>query len=234
MAAWLGAAAGFLSLIFNFMGYGLMSVGLGRMIGFDLPRNVKGIFFVDSVIDFFRKFNYLVLNYLKTYIFPWWGFKYYGFKFLKTIIVAFFYVMFFGFSSTCFLTAFYFLAIVFLEKCLAGVNIIQNLKHFKKIFTLFLLLIGTVLFQGRGVFNNFSHLGAMFGLSGIFFDVSFVFVLMLIKFLLMIFILFLIKFLIKSNFLKFKILKNLIYVKPLGLLILFVFSVVLGLSQIKF
>lgn len=232
LSAWFGVGSGFLSLIFNFSGYSDMAVGLGKMLGFDLPRNSTNVLWTDSVTEFFKKFNCSVLSYLKFYIFPWWNLKFYGFKFLKTIMIVFFYAMFFGLSGSCFLTACYFLCVVFLEKCFAKGDLFNSFKYFRKLVTLLLLLIGAVFFQRRSVMENLNFLGSMFGLSGILIDFSFVFVVILLKFLVMVFALFCINYLNKLKFLKFKIFNNLAYLKSIVLIMLFVSSVVVSLSQV--
>ena len=55
--AWIGAAAYTLQIYFDFAGYSLMAIGLGRMIGFKLPDNFRHPYMAVSVRDFWDRWH---------------------------------------------------------------------------------------------------------------------------------------------------------------------------------
>lgn len=231
ITAWLGAFSGFLSLVFNFSGYGDMAVGLGKMLGFNLPFNVKKLRLAGGVSEFFKNFNCSVLTYFKYYIFPWWNNSFLICRFVKLILIGFFLAVFFGACVESFVAFFYFFIIIFLERFLNGIFVVDMLKNAIKVLNLVLLLIGTVLLQKCGIIYNLNYLGSMFGTSGILIDFSFIFWVMCFKFLIIVFVLFLLSF-FKRFFMKIKIFSFVWNFRFFGLIVLFLFSVLLSLSQI--
>lgn len=55
--AWLAAVAYSMKIYFDFYGYSLMAIGLGRMLGFELPENFKNPYMARSVRDFYRRWH---------------------------------------------------------------------------------------------------------------------------------------------------------------------------------
>lgn len=55
--AWIAAVAYSLMLYFDFYGYSLMAVGLGAMLGFELPENFREPYIALSVRDFYRRWH---------------------------------------------------------------------------------------------------------------------------------------------------------------------------------
>ena len=67
--AWLGAIGYSLQLYFDFAGYSLMAIGLGKMIGFELPENFDAPYLARSMSEFFRKWHMSLGNWFKTYVY---------------------------------------------------------------------------------------------------------------------------------------------------------------------
>ena len=55
--AWMGAAAYSMQLFFDFQGYSLMAVGLGHMLGFDLPHNFDHPYRSRSISEYYRRWH---------------------------------------------------------------------------------------------------------------------------------------------------------------------------------
>ena len=55
--AWLGIIAFSLQLYFDFYGYSLMAIGLGRMLGFELPVNFRHPYASKSMTEFWRRWH---------------------------------------------------------------------------------------------------------------------------------------------------------------------------------
>lgn len=55
--AWMSIVAYSLQLYFDFYGYSLMAIGLGRMMGFDFPQNFNNPYMAVSMTDFWRRWH---------------------------------------------------------------------------------------------------------------------------------------------------------------------------------
>lgn len=67
--AWLGAFAFSLQLYFDFNGYSLMAMGLGRMLGFTIPRNFRQPYMAVSVTDFWRRWHITLSTWFREYLY---------------------------------------------------------------------------------------------------------------------------------------------------------------------
>ena len=55
--AWLGVIAYSFQLYFDFMGYSLMAIGLGRLMGFELPKNFDHPYLSVTMTEFWRRWH---------------------------------------------------------------------------------------------------------------------------------------------------------------------------------
>ncbi len=67
--AWLAAIAYSLMLYFDFCGYSLMAVGLGRMLGFELPMNFKNPYMAGTVREFYRRWHITLGKWFSRYVY---------------------------------------------------------------------------------------------------------------------------------------------------------------------
>ena len=67
--AWLGAFGYSLQLYFDFNGYSLMAIGLGRMMGFHLPRNFDLPYLSKSVTEFWRRWHITLGTWFREYVY---------------------------------------------------------------------------------------------------------------------------------------------------------------------
>ncbi len=67
--AWMGAAAYSVQLLFDFQGYSLMAVGLGHMLGFDLPRNFDHPYRSRSVSEYYRRWHISLGRWFRDYLY---------------------------------------------------------------------------------------------------------------------------------------------------------------------
>lgn len=68
-AAWLGLMAFTMQLYFDFYGYSLMAMGLGRMLGYDLPRNFDDPYAAGSVSEFYRRWHVTLGAWFREYLY---------------------------------------------------------------------------------------------------------------------------------------------------------------------
>lgn len=67
--AWLAALAYSLELYFDFVGYSLMAVGLGHMLGFRLPKNFRQPYMAGSVREFYRRWHITLGEWFCKYVY---------------------------------------------------------------------------------------------------------------------------------------------------------------------
>lgn len=67
--AWMGAFAYSMMLYLDFYGYSLMAIGLGRMIGFELPENFHLPYLARSVKEFYRRWHITLGRWFLKYIY---------------------------------------------------------------------------------------------------------------------------------------------------------------------
>ena len=66
--SWFGAISYALQMYFDFLGYSLMAMGLGRMMGFTIPRNFDKPFFSSSVTEYWRRWHITLSTWFKDYL----------------------------------------------------------------------------------------------------------------------------------------------------------------------
>ena len=67
--AWMGLLAYTFQIYFDFWGYSLMAIGLGKMIGFDLPVNFYDPYLSTSMTEFWRRWHITLGSWFREYIY---------------------------------------------------------------------------------------------------------------------------------------------------------------------
>lgn len=68
-AAWLGLAAFTLQIYYDFAGYSNMAIGLGRIFGFELPRNFEHPYSSASFREFWRRWHMTLSRWFRDYLY---------------------------------------------------------------------------------------------------------------------------------------------------------------------
>lgn len=68
-AAWMGAFAYSFQIYFDFWGYSLMAKGLGRMLGFRIPKNFNDPYVSKSLSEFWRRWHITLGRWFKEYLY---------------------------------------------------------------------------------------------------------------------------------------------------------------------
>ena len=66
---WLGLVAYSLQLYFDFSGYSLMGIGMGKMMGFDFPMNFEMPYISRSITEFWRRWHITLSSWFKEYVY---------------------------------------------------------------------------------------------------------------------------------------------------------------------
>lgn len=67
--AWLGLLAYTFQIYFDFWGYSLMAIGLGKMLGFDLPQNFDAPYLSTSMTEFWRRWHITLGSWFREYVY---------------------------------------------------------------------------------------------------------------------------------------------------------------------
>ncbi len=67
--AWLGVLAFTLQIYFDFNGYSLMAIGLGKMMGFDIPQNFNYPYISRSLTEFWRRWHMTLSGWFRDYVY---------------------------------------------------------------------------------------------------------------------------------------------------------------------
>ena len=67
--AWVGVTAYAFQIYFDFSGYSDMAIGLGRMVGFEFPRNFDAPYVSQSITEFWRRWHISLSTFLRDYLY---------------------------------------------------------------------------------------------------------------------------------------------------------------------
>lgn len=67
--AWFASWGYSMQLYFDFFGYSLMAIGLGRIIGFKFPKNFNNPYMAVSLTDFWRRWHITLSRWFKEYVY---------------------------------------------------------------------------------------------------------------------------------------------------------------------
>jgi alginate O-acetyltransferase complex protein AlgI len=69
VVAWVGALAYTLQIYFDFAGYSLMAIGIGKMMGFEFPENFNYPYIATSITDFWRRWHMSLSSWFRDYLY---------------------------------------------------------------------------------------------------------------------------------------------------------------------
>lgn len=147
---WLGLLAYSLQLYFDFSGYSLMGIGMGKMLGFDFPGNFNMPYIARSITDFWRRWHMTLSSWFKEYVYiPLGGNR----KGIKRQIFNMFVVwgltgIWHGANWNFMLWGLYYFVLLTIEK-LFLLDKLKNGKVWPHVYTLLLVFVGWALFVGN-------------------------------------------------------------------------------------
>ncbi len=168
LGAWTGIIAYSFQLYFDFSGYSDMAVGLGKMFGFDFIKNFDYPYISKSITEFWRRWHISLGTWFREYVYiPLGGNrKGLGRQIINLGVVWFLTGLWHGASYNFILWGLYFGIILVMEK-------IFLLKLLKKapafighIYSLFIIILGWVLFYFEDMGKLWEYAAKMFGSQG--------------------------------------------------------------------
>lgn len=154
--AWLGIVAYSLQIYFDFSGYSLMAIGLGKMLGFDYPQNFNLPYISRSITEFWRRWHITLGSWFREYVYIPLGGNRKGLKrqILNLFIVWFLTGFWHGADWNFACWGLYYFALITIEK-LWLLPRLQKGRIWPHIYALLAIVVGWALFA----ITDFSQLG---------------------------------------------------------------------------
>ena len=146
---WLGLLAFSIQIYFDFSGYSLMGIGMGKMLGFDFPDNFNLPYISRSITEFWRRWHITLSSWFREYVYIPLGGNRKGpaRQVLNLFIVWFLTGFWHGANWNFLLWGLYFFVMLVLEKFWLLPKLEKG-KVWPHIYTLAIIVIGWGLFVG--------------------------------------------------------------------------------------
>lgn len=145
--AWLGVAAFTLQIYFDFNGYSLMAIGLGKMLGFDIPKNFNHPYVSLSLTEFWRRWHMTLSGWFRDYVYiPLGGNRKGGARTYANLFIVWFLTGFWhgaGWNFICW--GLFFFVFLSMEKSFLGA-FLQKHPHIARVYSLVLIGLSWMIF----------------------------------------------------------------------------------------
>ena len=159
---WLYAIAFALHIYFDFSGYSDMAVGLGRVFGFQLPRNFDYPYISKSITEFWRRWHMTLGGWFRDYVYiPLGGNRVSKGRWVVNILVVWMLTgLWHGAAWNFVLWGLLFAAFLMLEKWLPVHKLPNALRHG---YVLLVVVISFVIFNAESLAQAWGDISGMFG-----------------------------------------------------------------------
>lgn len=165
--AWMAAVGYTIQIYYDFSGYSDMAIGLGRMMGFHYLENFGDPYAAVSVTDFWRRWHISLSSFFRDYVYiplggnrvskPRWA--------MNLLIVWMLTGLWHGSSWNFVLWGLYYGVLLLSEKLFWG-DKLAKIPVLRRIYTLFCVVIGWVIFRAETLGEIGQWLGGLFGRYG--------------------------------------------------------------------
>lgn len=169
LMSWLGVIAYAFQIYYDFSGYSDMGIGLGKMFGFHFDENFDYPYISRSISEFWRRWHISLGTWFKDYVYiPLGGSRV---KTKSRLVFNLFVVWFLtgvwhGANWTFIVWGLYYFVLITAEKLSKFEHRFKKLSFLKWLYTIFVVLIGWVLFRSNNISSALIYVKAMFGLNG--------------------------------------------------------------------
>lgn len=167
--AWLGVIAYAFQIYFDFSGYSDMAIGLGRMIGFEFPRNFDAPYRSESITDFWRRWHISLSTFLRDYLYiPLGGNRVSPQRnYFNLTLVMLLGGLWHGASWTFVMWGAFHGTLLGMERLLGKRSLYARFPRPARVAITFgLVLLSWVLFRSATLPEALAYMGSMFGTSG--------------------------------------------------------------------
>ncbi len=164
--AWLGAAAYSFQIYFDFWGYSVMAMGLGKMLGFRIPQNFDSPYASRSVSEFWRRWHITLGRWFREYVYiPLGGSRKGRLRTICNLFVVWALTgLWHGADWNFVLWGLLFFLILTIEKNSYGRKLEQT-RVIGRLYTLAIIPITWVVFAITDIGQLWAYLGNMFGIQ---------------------------------------------------------------------
>ena len=166
--AWMGIAAYSLQLYLDFCGYSWMALGLGRMLGFRLPRNFEHPYAARSMQDFWRRWHISLSSWFRDYVYiPLGGSRVGKARWVRNLVIVWGLTgLWHGAAWNFVAWGLYFAVFLLLEKLFLG-RWLKRVPVLGHVYVLLAALFSFVLFDAASVPAALGTAGGLLGLGGL-------------------------------------------------------------------
>lgn len=166
--AWMALIAYAMQLYFDFYGYSLMAIGLGKMLGFDLPRNFDSPYASRTVSEFYRRWHITLGAWFREYVYIPLGGNRKGKArtILNLAVVWLFTGLWHGVGGNYLLWAGFLFLLIVNERLWLG-KLMRQSHVISHAYVVFVILLSWVPFAIGDIGEMIDFLGRLFGLSGL-------------------------------------------------------------------
>ena len=164
--AWLGAAAYSFQIYFDFWGYSVMAMGLGKMLGFRIPQNFDSPYASRSVSEFWRRWHITLGRWFREYVYiPLGGSRKGRLRTICNLFIVWALTgLWHGADWNFVLWGLLFFLILTIEKNSYGRKLEQT-RVIGRLYTLAIIPITWVVFAITDIGQLWAYLGNMFGIQ---------------------------------------------------------------------
>jgi len=167
VGAWIGALAFTFQIYFDFSGYSDMAIGIGRMLGFEFKPNFNYPYCARSITEFWRRWHISLSSWFRDYVYiPLGGNRKGKSRWLFNILLVWMATgLWHGASWNFLLWGFYYGILLIVEKVFLTKWLEKIPRVFSHFYTMFLVIIGWIIFAMEDIRMGLAYLGKMFGLG---------------------------------------------------------------------
>ncbi len=146
---WIGAVCYTMQIYFDFSGYSDMAIGMGRMFGFHFLENFNYPYIADSVTDLWRRWHISLSGWFREYVYiPLGGNRCSAARQIFNMLVVWMLTgLWHGAAWNFVLWGLYYGLLLIIEKHVVGNRLQRVPGALRHAFTLFLIVIGWVIFR---------------------------------------------------------------------------------------
>jgi alginate O-acetyltransferase complex protein AlgI len=166
--AWFGVVAYAFQIYFDFSAYSDMAIGLGRMFGFEFPRNFNAPYLSDSITDFWRRWHISLSTFLRDYLYIPLGGNRHGERrtYINLAIVMLLGGLWHGANWTFILWGAFHGGLLAFERWMGKESLYARMPRPLRVgLTFVLVLFSWVLFRAVDIQSAGAYFAALFGLN---------------------------------------------------------------------
>ena len=166
---WLGIIAYSLQLYFDFSGYSLMGIGMGKMLGFDFPANFNYPYISASITEFWRRWHISLSTWFREYLYiPLGGNRCSKPRWMFNLLVVWAATgIWHGASWNYLIWGLYFFVLLMVEKFFLLDRLSRAPAAVGHVYTMFFVLVSWAIFAIEDAGHLAGYLRVMFGLGGV-------------------------------------------------------------------